>query len=700
MGQSLAIPRVIPEDWKRLDLIVNKIKMRLGRDASPTFAGLTVTNSCVLGSNSAVFQPATDSTTFFQVLDADGGTPIFNVDSTNERVGVNKADPEVRYHVVATATGAYPIYLDSINNTSPLPGIAGRSARGTLGSETATQSGDILAAFGGRGHNGTAFETTSSAFMLLVATENFTATDNGSKIDFYVTPTNSITSQLAVEISDAGNVGIGGGPGANYQLDIFSTAPILALENTTEEDGDGGSESLVLFRGEDSGGTARSQAYIRGEHDGTGTNGAGNLRFYTSTTGNSLTEALRIDSSQYVGINETAAVGRLSLTTSANSQGIYLRRHSGSSGDNIGLYFKASTDVTANYWKGAILWQDDGTAGARGSLHLCVDGVNDSGNAGIAEALITLTSGRLIGLNEVAPETFIELTSTAPVVTFHNSTPSNAANSRGCGMYFKGHQAGGTEGQHAAITAVHSGTGDNQAGKLTFYVTSSLGAPVDMMELRELSPSVSLNGDTYIDGAARIGDGLWTNYSEFESDGTLKFNGTATVWNDANLGVAQLALPTAAQPDEDEFVDEAGDDTGISTWAFAVGEKVSGSIEIPHDYKEGSDITFHVHWQGITAPTGTDNVKWQCTYTVAQAEATLDAVGTTVIETAYDTQYEFKISSCAAITGTNFNMGDQFLFTLERIAAVGDAYAGDALVATVGIHYECDTVGSRQILTK
>ena len=212
--------------------------------------------------------------------------------------------------------------------------------------------------------------------------------------------------------------------------------------------------------------------------------------------------------------------------------------------------------------------------------------------------------------------------------------------------------------------------------------------------------SLRINGEILGSYGAKIGDGGITNYTEIETDGTLEFHGAATVWNDANLGVAQLALPTASQPDEDEFVDEAGDDTGISTWAFAVGEKVSGSIEIPHDYKEGSDITFHIHWQGVTAPTGTDNVKWQCTYTIAQMGATLDAPATTVIEETYDTQYEFKISSCTTITGTNFNIGDQFLFTLERVIAVGDAYAGDALVATVGIHYECDTVGSREILTK
>ncbi|KKK55842.1 hypothetical protein LCGC14_3070520, partial [marine sediment metagenome] len=37
---------------------------------------------------------------------------------------------------------------------------------------------------------------------------------------------------------------------------------------------------------------------------------------------------------------------------------------------------------------------------------------------------------------------------------------------------------------------------------------------------------------------------------------------------------------------------------------------------------------------------------------------------------------------------------------LERIAASADEYSGDAIVATVGIHYQVDTIGSRQVLAK
>ena len=172
------------------------------------------------------------------------------------------------------------------------------------------------------------------------------------------------------------------------------------------------------------------------------------------------------------------------------------------------------------------------------------------------------------------------------------------------------------------------------------------------------------------------------------------------VWKDINLGSAQLSRPTSSQPDIDTFDDETGTDTGITTLAFDVGEKVHGSFELQHDYKEGSDFTFHVHFQGKTAPTGTDKVKWQLTYTLAQMGATLDATTPITAECDFDTQYESIICSFTAITGTNFNIGDQFLFTLERIAASANEYAGDALLETTGIHYQVDTIGSRLISSK
>lgn len=172
------------------------------------------------------------------------------------------------------------------------------------------------------------------------------------------------------------------------------------------------------------------------------------------------------------------------------------------------------------------------------------------------------------------------------------------------------------------------------------------------------------------------------------------------VWNDINVGSFSLSAPIGLQPDIELFVDELGGATNISTYALAPTEYLSGSFELLHDYKEGTDLYFHVHWQGKAAPTGTDNVQWQLEYVIARHETTLNPITTITIETPFDTQYEFKRSDFALIAGAGFVIGDQFLFRLSRIAASVDEYAGDALLATVGIHYQIDTIGSSTLENK
>jgi hypothetical protein len=181
------------------------------------------------------------------------------------------------------------------------------------------------------------------------------------------------------------------------------------------------------------------------------------------------------------------------------------------------------------------------------------------------------------------------------------------------------------------------------------------------------------------------------------------------VYKDINLGAANVIAPSSSYPDIDEFKDEAGNDTGVETYAFAIGEKVSAQFEMQHDYKEGTDIVFHVHWQGIAAPAGgTDNVQWRLSYTIIRDGQTMNAP--TVIDSpdaAITAQYQCVRNDFAAIAGATggydggiIKIGDQFIFNLSRVAAVSDDYAGDALLITSGIHYQCDTLGSRFIGTK
>lgn len=68
---------------------------------------LTLSNSGALA-----LQNSTDSSTALQVFDADGGVPVFNVDTTNERVGIGTAAPDASLSIVynsASTTGAIEI---------------------------------------------------------------------------------------------------------------------------------------------------------------------------------------------------------------------------------------------------------------------------------------------------------------------------------------------------------------------------------------------------------------------------------------------------------------------------------------------------------------------------------------------------------------------------------------------------------------
>ncbi len=66
-----------------------------------------------------IFQPTTDSVDFFQVLDADGGAPVLNIDSTNERVGVGIAAPLTLLHVFSPSTGAIArLETDQVNGVA------------------------------------------------------------------------------------------------------------------------------------------------------------------------------------------------------------------------------------------------------------------------------------------------------------------------------------------------------------------------------------------------------------------------------------------------------------------------------------------------------------------------------------------------------------------------------------------------------
>ena len=87
------------------------------------------------------------------------------------------------------------------------------------------------------------------------------------------------------------------------------------LHNRTHEDTDGGRESLITFKGEQSGGEISTLAQIQASHDGTSDDEKADLIFKTNdgSDGASPTERMRVDSDGNIGVGINAPSSMLHL---------------------------------------------------------------------------------------------------------------------------------------------------------------------------------------------------------------------------------------------------------------------------------------------------------------------------------------------------------------------------------------------------
>lgn len=195
-------------------------------------------------------------------------------------------------------------------------------------------------------------------------------------------------------------------------------------------------------------------------------------------------------------------------------------------------------------------------------------------------------------------------------------------------------------------------------------------------------------------GESTFGDG-GENYSEFESNGVLKFNGASEVWDDIIISANNLR-PGNTPPTYAAFLG------GIFEPRFDAGvaDEVHGSFEIPHGYKEGSGLYLHLHWSPTTTNTG--NIVWGFEYTVSNVSGVFPSplTVTNTPHAAPGVANTHVLTSIAILPGTGIHIGAIIAFRLYRQNGGTDTFTGNAFLHSIGIHYQKDTVGSRQITAK
>ena len=228
------------------------------------------------------------------------------------------------------------------------------------------------------------------------------------------------------------------------------------------------------------------------------------------------------------------------------------------------------------------------------------------------------------------------------------------------------------------------------------------------------------NGETYnyrelraglVDkAAAEIITGGWkfgntSHNTEFESDGTIKFNGDATVWNDFVVELSSAKIPAANAPNWAKVADDGSGSTGVYAWHFDDGEYIEFHIQMPHDWKEGSTIYPHVHFECTSDVDPTDKFDLELEYfwvDIGEDRPANTTLENRECETGVNTDTQHQIVNIPenGIDGTGHTISSILICRLERVAAASDNYADQIIIYDADVHYEVDSIGSRGVTSK
>lgn len=189
-----------------------------------------------------------------------------------------------------------------------------------------------------------------------------------------------------------------------------------------------------------------------------------------------------------------------------------------------------------------------------------------------------------------------------------------------------------------------------------------------------------------------------TDNTTVASDGTISFSGAATVWEDVRVSLQSRG--TSSAPIFSSFLG------GLYAWSFEDGttDMLYFEVQMPHSWKEGTRIYPHVHWVG-PASDASNTVVWNLEYLWVNINSIYSTPTTNVSSnaTAPGTAYTHVMTNIPVngIDGTGKTISSILVCRLSRNATGGgDTYNSNAFLLAFDIHYEINTVGSRDTSVK
>ena len=211
------------------------------------------------------------------------------------------------------------------------------------------------------------------------------------------------------------------------------------------------------------------------------------------------------------------------------------------------------------------------------------------------------------------------------------------------------------------------------------------------------------NGNT--DGTLHFG-GV-TNGIQIDKGGRLTFNGTATYWKD----IAPYSVATGSGPSAPALAQYGT--TGHYLYKFAdnhgTDEALTIAFQMPHEWKIGSDVHFHVHViPSANGSAGNNQVIFRASYQWVNIDGSFSTTTNTDLDTTFTVGASdgnaHKLWEPSALSGSGKTLSGGLVITLTRLSKTNpggaDNYTGDVWLLFTDCHCECDAVGSADETSK
>lgn len=181
-----------------------------------------------------------------------------------------------------------------------------------------------------------------------------------------------------------------------------------------------------------------------------------------------------------------------------------------------------------------------------------------------------------------------------------------------------------------------------------------------------------------------------------------------SVWDDLRIVPGSFDRPGIADPDYVIYYPNGGG-LGVYLPEFAKNDFACFIVQMPHSYKEGSNIFIHVHWTPGTRGNEESGatVGWKIDYSWANIGDNFGDMQTADLSDACDgTDHKHQMSPDIEISGVGKHISSMLMCNIRRSdTGTDDTWAGTAsgelpLLLEVDIHYESETIGSRQRTAK